>query len=225
MIRHRTPTVVVLAAIVLAGLLGPTNAARAQAPADAVMSAVQTIERSAGAAVKVTRSSRNGLLSFVSASAAPIPVSEAATAPPEKRARAFMAAHGRAFGIADAADLDQRKIQGLDEVGTEHVRFQQLHRGIPVTGAELIVHLRGAAVVAVNARVVAIDATLDTKPTIAPADALAAAEAIIAKDFGITDAAFSPPRLEVFDRAIVDGHPDPTRLAWFVTATTAAPRR
>jgi hypothetical protein len=34
-------------------------------------------------------------------------------------------------------------------LGTDHVRFQQLHRGLPVAGAELTVHLRGRLVTAV----------------------------------------------------------------------------
>ena len=38
-----------------------------------------------------------------------------------------------------------------DALGQEHVRLQQLHDGIPVTAGEMIVHLKGDRVVAVNA--------------------------------------------------------------------------
>ena len=39
------------------------------------------------------------------------------------------------------------------------------------------------------------------------------------KHFGITDATFSTPRLEVFNRGVLEGVEYPTHLAWFVEAT------
>ena len=41
-----------------------------------------------------------------------------------------------------------------DELSIDHVRYQQLHRGVPVTGGELIVHLKGDRVLATNGKTV-----------------------------------------------------------------------
>lgn len=41
-----------------------------------------------------------------------------------------------------------------DELGQEHVRLQQVHRGLPVVGGELIVHMDGQRVLGINGRFV-----------------------------------------------------------------------
>src|SRR2546430_1570991 len=103
----------------------------ARAAADLATSEVQRMELAAAAPLETTRSRVNGLLTFLSVSGAPIPLPVSATAPAEARARAFVSSYGRAFGIADVADLAHAKTSGPDEVGMEHVRFRQLHGGVP----------------------------------------------------------------------------------------------
>src|SRR5215475_6482220 len=155
----------------------------------------------------------------MSAAGAPVPLGVSAASAPETRARAFLAIHGRAFGIAGDPNVAHFRSHGPDEVGMEHVRFQQLHGGIPVTGGELTVHLRGAAVVAVNSKTLEVEPNVPVTPAITADEALATAEALIAKHFAVTDAVYSTPRLEVFNRGMLTGNRAATHLAWFIEAT------
>src|SRR5215471_15311196 len=171
--------IALVTATVLAAGVGLPGPASAQVPPDSIRSAVRTMEQAAGARLDVTHSPATGLVTFMSA-AAPIPLATQAGAPSDVRARAFLAAHGP------------------DEVGMEHVRLQQLYGGVPVTAGELTVHLRDGGVTAVNARTLPTADKVDIRPQMSPAQAMATAEALIGKHFGIADATFSAPRLEIF---------------------------
>ena len=209
----------VLAALALVSLGRPTLALSQ----DAVAVSVQRMESAAGAPLVTSRSSVSGLVTFMatsaSASGAAIAVAASPQSSAETRARDFLSSHGHAFGIVDVANVAHFRSHGPDIVGTEHVRFRQLHGGIPVTAGELTVHLRGAGVVAVNAKTLDVNEKISTTPTVDADAALARAKALIAKQFGITDAAFSAPVLEVFNRGMLEGWTAPTHLAWFIEAT------
>jgi Zn-dependent metalloprotease len=56
-------------------------------------------------------------------------------------ASAFAATHGPAFGLEDPAKNLVPTIIKLNTLGMAHVHYQQRHRGIPVWGAELLVHV------------------------------------------------------------------------------------
>ncbi|NOT53372.1 MAG: DUF11 domain-containing protein, partial [Deltaproteobacteria bacterium] len=187
----------------------------------AVQNARQRMEAAAGAPVKMTASPQTDLATFLAASPGkPIPTAASPAANPEVRARQFLRSYGPAFGITDAAQqIRVQRLRELDEVGMDHVRFQQLHRGVPVTGGELTVHLRGAQVTAINAKTLPDLDAVDTTPTVTPQQALVAAQGVLAKHLNVTDATLSTPRLEVFNRGLLAEWQAPTRLAWFIEAT------
>src|SRR5262249_25732162 len=87
-----------------------------------------------------------------------------------------------------------------------------------VTGGELTVHLRGADVVAVNAKTLPDLDGVDTLPRVSVERASLAAQARLAKHLGVTDAVLSTPRLEGFNRGLLQGGRAPTRLAGFIEA-------
>lgn len=211
-------TAAIMVGLILATLACLPLAALAQATPDPVPAAIDRMTQAAGAPVQTSRSAVTGLVTFMSSATAPISVGLPVTADAESRARAFLRRHGDAFGIADTGDIAHLRSQTPDEIGTEHVRFQQLHAGVPVTGGELMVHLRGAGVVGVNTKTLDIAESIDTSPTVSPDEALAAAEVLIAKRFGLTGITFSRPRLEVFNRGMLEARPTPTHLAWFIEA-------
>jgi Zn-dependent metalloprotease len=160
------------------------------------------------------------LASFVTTTAdKPLPVASSPKASAETRAFAFVDAYGKAFGLQDASQVQVTRVQGVDEVGMDHVRLQQVHKGIPVTAAELTVHLREANVVAVLAKTLTDLDSVDTTPSITPTKAMEAVQALLAKHLHVTDAKLSKPRLEIFNRGLLAGQPFPSRLAWFVEAT------
>src|SRR5215204_2469511 len=125
----------------------------AQPPYIAVQEGWQKMEAFAGGAVQITQSSVTDLATFVAAAPEkPIPTFLSPTAPPEERGRKFLELYGMAFGITNPDQIRMQRIHGRDEVGLEHVRFRQVHQGIPITAGELIIHLRGAYVTAVTAK-------------------------------------------------------------------------
>ncbi len=179
--------------------------------------AIRRLESQAGPGMHVTRSTLTSLADFASSERA-VRVPEGSGDSAEARVRSFIREHGDAFGIADASQLQVMNVSGSDAVGMEHVRLRQLHRGIPVTGAELTVHLKANGVAAVCARTLPDLDDVETSPSVSPSAALAAARVLMEERFGLTNSQYSMPRLEVFNRGLLDGSPNPTRLAWFVEA-------
>jgi Zn-dependent metalloprotease len=197
-------------------------AARAGAqPRPARSEAVRRLSEAAGAPVSVSVSPETGGVIFLTVPAGEgIPVPDSPTSAADARALSFLAAHGEAFFIRDKSQVEVRRIGGVDEAGLEHVRVRQLHRGVPVTGAELIVHLRGDRVTAVSGQTLDGLDGLDVQPTLGPADAQETVRAALsARGQEDTDLSFSEPRLEVFNRGLLEKRRYPTRLAWFVAAT------
>lgn len=185
-----------------------------------VRDAHQQMEAAAGGAVSITISPSTGVATFVAASTSnPIPTLAPVNATPTQRAQMFLQTYGKAFAIADDAQLKVQQEQGPDEVGMEHVRFRQVYNGIPVTGGELTVHLQGAQVTAVSAKTLPGLETVETTPTVSPETAQAAAREVLAKHLEVTDATLSTPRLEIFNRGLLEGRQSPTRLVWFIEAT------
>ena len=208
-----------LLALLLVGFSGLPCPAWAQAAGGSVAAAVQALRSAAPAPASVVSSRLTGLVSFLStAPGAPVPVTAWPTDPAAVRADAFLASYGSAFGLPDVAHARVDRVTARDALGMEHVRYRQLHAGIPVTGGELAVHLRGAAVVAVNAKILHVAEKVDVTPSIEASDALDRARAIVDKHYPYAAATLSEPRLEVFNRGLLEGRLTATRLAWFIEA-------
>ncbi len=84
-------------------------------------------------------------------------------------AQSFLAAHGTLFGVADPAK--QLKVVGVerDQLGFEHVKYQQVHDGLPVFGQQVIVHSQGQIVKSVGGRVTP-NIVLDRAASLVPSD-------------------------------------------------------
>jgi bacillolysin len=163
---------------------------------------------------------------FARARGAGIPVAARESARASERALSFLASHGAAFGVERASDVRLLRETAPDEVGVEHVRFQQLHQGVPVTAGQMIVHLRGDHVVAANSEVLS-DLPDDLSPSLLAAEATVRARELMERQRDAATAAeltYSEPRLEVFNRGLLQDGAFPTRLAWFVEASALAVR-
>jgi vibriolysin len=149
-----------------------------------------------------------------------LPTGLEASAPAHARAASFLASHAASLGLRNGADVALKQEMARDEVGIEHLRYQQLYQGVPVTGGELLIHLKGSRVVSANSKLLA-SPELDTTPVLRADQAVAGAQALLqrlrAKDPG--PPIFSSPRLEVFNRGILEDRIYPTRLSWFIEAT------
>ena len=142
------------------------------------------------------------------------------------RAQSFLTAHGSEFGLPEAATVRLLDESSPDQVGVQHVRFQQLHRGVPVTAGQLLVHLNDDFVVAANSEVL-VDPQIDVTPDLPAVEAVEKARALIQRLHDATTAAdvtYSAPRLEVLNRGLLEPGSYPTRLTWFIEAKALAVR-
>ncbi|HEO70554.1 MAG TPA: hypothetical protein ENN80_04775, partial [Candidatus Hydrogenedentes bacterium] len=154
----------------------------------------------------------------------------------EQTARAFLAEYGAAFGIRSSqTGFSLKRITRT--YGRTHVRLSQTYNGLPVFGAEIIVHLDPEGEVeAVISDIMRDTSLLDSgglslTPSIEAADALASA-----KDFCAAQAsedarggfqpesddfsAFHGPDLVVLDPGVV-GKPGKPGLAWSAAITAS----
>jgi thermolysin len=127
----------------------------------------------------------------------------------------FWDAYGRAFGIEDPrAQLDLGTIE-RDDLGITHLRYDQRHRGLPVFGRQLVLHLDGDAVTVVNGEFTP-NIGLSITPAVSSAEARAAARVSVPAR-GLRTGG-PPPELLVH----VGGAERP-RLAWRVTVASRRP--
>ena len=165
-------------------------------------------------------SPRSGFVTFAGSEGRGIllPLESSTTA--EARARRFVDLYGKSFGLTSSAQLQLMRAPHADAMGLEHVRWQQVHQGVPVRGGEFLVHLKGSRVVAANGRVTA-DFPASMKPTVSAETARASAKGVIEKHRAnrARAAEYSDARLEIFNRMLIgNAGEDRSRLAWFVEA-------
>ncbi len=202
-------------------LAGPmlARALGAQVPAHGVREAIADMEGAAGGRIRTVASEKTDLVIFLGTELGkPIKGRLSAADPAQDRATDFLDRFGRAFGIDDPSELSLSNVSAVDEVGLEHVRFRQTYRGVPVTGGEVMVHLRGADVVSANAKVLDDLGDIDVQPRVSVGKAAALATQAITEQFGKRKVWFSDPRLEILNRGLLGERASATRLAWFVEA-------
>jgi Zn-dependent metalloprotease len=189
-----------------------------------VSQAAQALKEAADAPVTVEFEPSTNLVAFVTTTPDhPIPVygpggASLEGASPQEVSLAFIASYGEAFGTSDPSELQIVEVQTLDNVHISRVRLQQLHQGVPVMAAELMILVRGANVVAIQAKTLPHDRLVDTNPTVTSSEAVYAAQQFVEAAFGVTTAAFSAPALELFNRGIFFSTRTATMLAWKLEA-------
>jgi bacillolysin len=187
---------------------------------DVVRQATSRMSAAAGVDLRTTTSSLTGRLTFVSVpggrSVAP---GDADVLPAPERATRFLGLHGAAFGLGSESRAVVRRTEPRDAVGLDHVRLQQTYRGVPVTGGEILVHLRGQEVVAVNGKALP-GISVQTEPHVSPERALEIVRDLALGSLGASEVELSVPELQILNRGLLDGTRRPTHLAWFVVAVS-----
>lgn len=116
-------------------LLVPIYSAEAQGKSNRVAEAVQALDSLTAGSVQVTRSPVTGVVTFISTrEGLSIPTALSISARAEDIALNFLTSYGDAFGLGDLPEVRVIRVEGPDKVGMQHVRFQQMYMGIPVTG-------------------------------------------------------------------------------------------
>jgi Zn-dependent metalloprotease len=126
----------------------------------------------------VTRSHLSGFASFVRAeSGGSIPAGGGAR--DAKHARELPAHPRRCLRAASGAEFVAVHVLGRDRIGMDHIRLQQSHRGVRVTAAEMMVHLRAGSVVAASARALELPEDFDVVPETSPEEAQEAVQTLL----------------------------------------------
>lgn len=158
----------VCAAVLACGWSG-TAAAVPERQSASVDELLARLQANAGGALASVRRSDDAYFAAQARGATPL-LSDDAAAAPADRARYFLSLYGALAGISDpVAQLHTRRVS-RDRSGRTHVHLDQVHRGLPVFGARLVVHMSDQGITGLSG--VFVDG-LDTLPT-TPAMSVAA---------------------------------------------------
>lgn len=110
-----------------------------------------------------------------------------------RRSLAYLKRNGRAHGLADAEAELELLGADQDDLGQTHVRLDQVYRGVPVYGGQLITHLeasdarpgQGRKAVFANGHVFPDARRVDTTPRITPEKAIELAKAALDYEGGL----------------------------------------
>ena len=141
----------------------------------------------------------------------------APTAGPETAARGFLRANGADFGLRDQAVELRATREHSPAPGRSSVRFEQVHRGVPVVGGELIVNVDDKGNVLSAGGEVVPDLEVGVTPAVTAAQAEATALAAIAKAHGVAAGTLSVSGAQraIFDPRLLDAPgPGGARLVW-----------
>jgi Zn-dependent metalloprotease len=133
----------------------------------------------------------------------------------EERGRDFFRKYGAVFGVRDEAAQLKLKSVAPDSIGMTHVRYDQVHGGLPVFGRQLVVHSDQFAVTAVNGDFADVEG-VPTAPVVSAEAARDRAVGVVQKRGAI------PPTLapELIVHVDESGR---ARLAWQVSVATRRP--
>jgi len=136
---------------------------------------------------------------------------------PEASAAAFLSIYAERLGLSDPASQLQAQPAEVDKLGHTHLRWQQVHEGVPVRTGELALHLDPAGRPTLATAKIVPHVTGTSEPGIDAVDISILAEGEWWKEFGPQ----STPEIREPELAWVDGHalPElkgPPRLAWWV---------
>jgi bacillolysin len=186
---------------------------------DVAASAVRSMSEAAGGGIDATYSPSSGRLTFMHVrDGRGVPPAEPGLSTLDERALSFLRQYGPAFGLGPEPELRVTARIASDAVGLEHVRVQQHYKGLPVVGAELMVHLRGEDVVTANGKALP-GLQVDVTPTVTVDQALDAVREMARRELAAPDVQLSAPELQILNRGALEGGDWPTHLAWFVVAT------
>jgi bacillolysin len=110
------------------------------------------------------RSRKAAAYGMVHAKGATPLMADNAHAAPAERALLFLSVYGAAFGVHSQAEQLGVQRVSRDDAGNSHVHLDQLHAGVPVFGARLVVHMNGAGITGANGVFLPDLASVSTTP-------------------------------------------------------------
>ncbi len=157
------------------------------------------------------------LLISKSGRALPQPGNLSADTSPVEAAHSFLDVYGKLFGLHESRQQLQVMRQLTLEDGRDFVRFQQLHQGIPILGAEMIVQLDQAKNVRSVQGEMLPESQLNLQPQINSEEAIQSALNLVARNYGYPIEALqsNQPELWVYDPLLLGAAGIPgSQLVW-----------
>ncbi|HEY0408383.1 MAG TPA: M4 family metallopeptidase [Pyrinomonadaceae bacterium] len=190
--------------------------------------ALQALQSSAGGQIVTLAARETGAYSFVRAGAGSVLVADDAKASPEERAFAFLAQHGALVGMNSAeralaaggketAAASQLQTASVidDEFGIQHVKLNQFYQGLAVFGAQIIVHMNGQGITAVNGSFVP-DVAVKPAPGITAQRAGQIAVSLLRKQLGNMTYSAGKTELSIYRTGLLEGYAGQNVLAYSV---------
>ncbi len=223
-----------------------TGRSTAQATDPAANVALERLRGAISGQVKAHVGRQTGYYNFVSAQSGAVLSRDNKADGPEARALAFVSSHGALFGLTEPereflgnqsaaykAGLSRSNMSAAgselrvarvdpDEVGFTHVRFDQFYQGLPVFGAQMIVHMNDSGIIAVNGTFVP-NITVSTTPRISESKARQIAIAVVTKSLK-ANLKVSKTELAIYRIGLLEGYKGDSVLAHAVEVAGAQAR-
>ena len=184
--------------------------------------ALSKLQATGGQVGKSNVSRATGVFDFVMATLGGVLVGDGGNGAPEERAISFLREHGGLVGMSMAergalgvaAPASPLRAAGMttDSVGSTHVRLNQYYRGLPVFGAQVVVHMNASGITGVNGNYVpGINA--GTTPTVTAAQAAATA---LKQQVGPSPLSVNKTELAIYRKGLLEGYQGDSVLAYNV---------
>jgi uncharacterized repeat protein (TIGR01451 family) len=167
---------------------------------------------------RITYHRQTGKVNFIGADLA-APIGSRSTvqgALPQASALSYVQEYGPLFGLGDPAN-ELRTVKTLDTPdGRATVRLQQLHKGVPVIAAEIMVGMDRNGKLLSMGGAVSPSPEVATEPVVTEAEARATAVAAVAKWYGVSARSLtaSQAELSVYDPRLLKPTTMPAHLVW-----------
>ena len=193
--------------------------------------ALQALQATTGAQIVSQVSRETGAYNFVRATDDTVLSEDNTSAKPEARAFHFLRSHGALVGMSEAerqmvGNTEAAKGVGFgselrvaktikDSIGSNHVRLNQFYQGLPVFGAQLVVHMNERGITAINGNYVP-DVKVTTTPAVSAARATATA---LQQQAGSAPLKVVKTELSIYRKGLLEGYRGQSVLAYNVEVT------
>ena len=172
-------------------------------------------------ALRVSEPSASSAYSLVRATGSQPLMADDASAAPLDRALQFLSVYGAALGVRSPVSEVSLQRLTTDAAGHRHVHLSQVHNGLPVFGARLVVHLNDRGVYGVNGVFVPGLSSLSTEPSMGQSQAEQRALQAAAKLHPDAELSVQSSELMVYRSGLHEGHDGKNYLAWMTEVVSA----
>ena len=185
--------------------------------------AMRAMARTAGNNLVAHVAPETGAYDFIDATGSAVLAADDASREPEVRARGFLERYGAVLGMTTnerrgGAGVFRVRDVYRDPAGNEHVRLNQIHRGIAVFGGAVVVHMNARGITGVSGTFVPT-AGLARDARVSSSRARRTALNAVAKAYATSKLAVETTKPAIYRSGLIEGRPGETRLAHEVVVT------